>query len=99
MKKYRHFYNIIKGQYSTEKTVFLTDKYNSITFEVDKKSNKYEIKNAIEKLFNIKVKNIKTLNIKGKNIKFKNHTGKQKNWKKAIVVIKEGFNINFSEFK
>ena len=94
MNKYKYF-NIIKSQYSTEKTFLISDKFNGITFKVNKDSNKIEIKNFIKKFFNVEVDSVKIINVKGKSIRFKNSTGKQKNWKKAIVFIKKGFSINF----
>jgi len=99
MNKYKCFYNVLKGQYSTEKAVMLADKFSSITFEVSKSSNKYDIKHVVEKLFNVVVRSVKIINVKGKKIKFKTFVGKKKDWKKAIVVLKKGDDINFSEFK
>lgn len=99
MKKIQNFYNVLKGQYSTEKTVKILDKFNQFTFKVEKKTNKYNIKNTVEKFFNVSVISVKTLNIKGKKVKFKNTFGKQKKWKKAIITLEKGNSINFSEFK
>ncbi len=92
-------YNIIEGQYSTEKTERLADKYQNITFSVDKRSNKYDIRYAIEKMFGVVVKSVRVINVKGKKTKFKNVIGKKKDWKKAVVILKKGYDINFSEFK
>lgn len=99
MNKIKNLYNIIEGQHSTEKSAFILEKFNKFIFKVNKKSNKYDIKNIIEKLFNVSVISVKTTNIKGKKIKFKNSFGKKKNWKKATVTLKKGDNINFTEFK
>lgn len=99
MNKYKDLYNILKGQYSTEKAVSLADKYRSITFQVSEQANKYDIKYAVEKLFNVSVLCVKTINIKGKKVRFKSYHGKKKSWKKAIVVLQKGYDINFSEFK
>ena len=92
-------YKVLKGQYSTEKAVILADKFNSITFRVFNHVNKYDVKNAVQKLFNVTVRSVKIINVKGKKVKFKTYIGKKKNWKKAIVVLKKGDDINFSEFK
>jgi len=99
MNKYTHFYGILKGQYSTEKAVMLADKFRSITFRVADNANKYDIKAVVEKLFNVSVLSVRTLNVRGKHVKFKSFSGKRKNWKKAIVILKKGCDINFSEFK
>ncbi|MCW1296286.1 MAG: 50S ribosomal protein L23 [Candidatus Parvarchaeota archaeon] len=69
---------IIKNAISTEKVVRLMEKENKLAFIVDKKANKNEIKNAVEKLFNVKVDNVRTmLTIKGE--------------KKAIVKLNKEF--------
>ncbi len=95
----KYFYNILEGQYSTEKTVMLSDKFRSITFRVFIKSNKYDIKNAIKKIFGASVLSVKTVLVKGKKVKFKSFFGVRKSWKKAIVILKKGCDINFAEFK
>jgi len=92
-------YNILHGQYSTEKSTKLADKYNTIIFKVDKLSNKYDVVYAVEKIFNVIVKTVRIINVKGKRTKFKNVIGKRKDWKKAIVILKKGYDINFSEFR
>lgn len=99
MIKSKYLYNILMGQYSTEKSVMLAEKHKSITFKVTKSSNKYDIKYAVEKLFNVLVSSVRIINVKGKKIRFKNKIGKKSDWKKAIVILKKGYDINFSEFK
>lgn len=67
------------------------------TFYVDKKSNKTEIKNAVEAVFNgVKVSNVNTLNLKGKKKRMGRHEGKRPDRKKAIVTLAEG-SIEFFE--
>lgn len=57
------------------------------TFEVHKKATKIDIKNAVEKLFEVKVAEVKTVNVKGKPKRQGVHAGKTSDWKKAIVTI------------
>ncbi len=57
------------------------------TFEVHKKATKIDIKNAVEKLFEVKVADVKTVNVKGKPKRQGYHVGKTSDWKKAIVTI------------
>ena len=57
------------------------------TFEVNKKATKIDIKNAVEKLFEVKVLNVNTMTVKGKEKRVGYHTGKTSDWKKAIVTI------------
>jgi large subunit ribosomal protein L23 len=70
----------------TEKsnTEMLAGKY---TFEVNKKATKIEIRNAVEKLFGVKVVKISTMSVKGKPKRQGNHKGLTSDWKKAIVTI------------
>lgn len=58
-------------------------------FKVDKNANKIEIRNAIEKIFDVKVKSVNTMNVKGKVKRMGAHSGKRSDWKKAIVALKE----------
>jgi large subunit ribosomal protein L23 len=57
------------------------------TFKVAKKATKVDIKNAVEKLFEVKVLNVNTINVKGKEKRVGVHLGKTPDWKKAIVTI------------
>lgn len=87
-------YNIIKGGWVTEKSSFVTEINNSVTFKVTKGANKNEIKEAVEKLFNVTVLNVNTLNVTGKKKgKGGKIIGKLPDWKKAIVQLKEGDKI------
>lgn len=58
---------------------------NKYVFEVAPKTNKTEIKLAIEKIFDVKVESVNTLNVKGKPKRMGRYLGKRKDWKKAIV--------------
>ena len=59
------------------------------TFVVDKKSNKTEIKNAVESIFGVKVASVNTMNMLGKKKRMGVHVGKRADWKKAIVTLTE----------
>jgi large subunit ribosomal protein L23 len=68
------------------------------TFVVDKKSNKTEIKNAVEKIFGVKVDSVNTMNMLGKKKRMGASVGKKNDWKKAIVTLtKESKTIEFFE--
>ncbi|HFL8824193.1 MAG TPA: 50S ribosomal protein L23 [Candidatus Azoamicus sp. OHIO1] len=98
MNNRKCFYNILTGQHSTEKSVMLTDKYRSITFVIPNRVNKNDVKYAVEKIFGVIVLSVGIINVKGKKVRFKNIIGKSKSFKKAIVTLKKGYNINFLEF-
>ena len=59
------------------------------TFQVYKKANKTEIKNAIEQIFGVKVEKVNTINMLGKKRRMGVHVGRRPNWKKAIVTLTE----------
>ena len=82
------------GPLSSEKSVGDRESANSFHFEVNKKVNKIQIKETIEKLFEVKVLSVRTLNRAGKNRKYRNKVYKTSGWKKAIVTLKEGDTID-----
>ncbi len=88
-------YNIIKKPLRTEKSVADGEATNSYHFEVDLKANKIQIKGAVEKFFNVKVQDVRTIVKKGKRKRVRFRLGRAKNWKKAIVTLKEGSTIDF----
>jgi large subunit ribosomal protein L23 len=81
--------DIIIAPVVSEKSYSLIDA-GKYTFVVDPRSNKTEIKLAIEKIFNVKVASINTLNRQGKTRRTKFGEGKRKNTKRAIVTLKSG---------
>ena len=88
-------YKIILKPIVTEKATKLSE-FNKVVFEVSNKSNKFEIKSAVEKLFSVKVKSINIVNIKGKIKRFKGVLGKRNDIKKAIITLVEGNTIDIS---
>lgn len=90
MNNYR---DIIKAPIITEKSSDLTQNHNTITFSVDVKANKTQIKQAIEKIFNVKVENVNTINVRPKKKKVGKYTGTTSKVKKAIVKLSEGSSI------
>src|SRR5690606_33903933 len=81
--------DVILAPVVSEKSYNLIDQ-GKYTFEVDPRSNKTEIKLAIEKIFGVKVASINTLNKKGKTRRTKFGLGKRKDTKRAIVTLKSG---------
>ena len=88
-------YKIIRKPIVTEKATKLSE-FNKVVFEVTSKSNKYDIKNAVEKLFSVKVKAVNIINNKGKVKRFKGVLGKRNDIKKAIITLEEGNTIDIS---
>jgi len=81
-------YQIIKKPLHSEKSVSARESFISYYFEVDNKANKIQIKNAIEKLFSVKVDHVRTSIRKGKTKRRKNVIGTTRTWKKAMVSLK-----------
>jgi large subunit ribosomal protein L23 len=83
----------------TEKMTHLTEKLNRVGFIVDKKANKVEIKKAIEEFYNVKVADVNTISYAGKvKSRFTKAgfiKGRNNAFKKAIVTLAEGENIDF----
>lgn len=93
MSKYR---DIIKAPIITEKTADLAQNNNTITFSVDVRANKTQIKQAVEKIFNVKVESVNTINVKPKTKRVGKYVGKTNRVKKAIVKLKEGSSIELN---
>ncbi|MDD4801691.1 MAG: 50S ribosomal protein L23 [Syntrophomonas sp.] len=92
----RDYRDIIIKPVVTEKSMnMLAD--NKYTFLVDKRSNKTEIKNAIEDIFKVEVEKVYTMNVKGKPKRMGRYVGKTSDRKKAIVSLKSGQKIKLFE--
>ncbi|MFM7757575.1 MAG: 50S ribosomal protein L23 [Crocinitomicaceae bacterium] len=90
---------IIKKPLITEKATSASEKLNRFTFEVDRKANKIEIKNAVEKMYGVHVTEVRTSNYGGgkSSVKYTNKgivEQKSKQWKKAVVTVADGETID-----
>lgn len=81
----------------TEKTVREQEKSNKYTFVVHPEANKIEIREVIESQFNVDVEKVRTMNVKGKKRSFRGIPGYTSDWKKAIVTLSEGDQIEMVE--
>jgi large subunit ribosomal protein L23 len=90
--------NVIKRPLlMTEKGNVLREKQNTFLFEVDRRANKIQIKQAVETLFKVKVTEVRTLIVRGHMRRMGRSHAKTPNWKKAIVSLKDGDSIEFFE--
>ena len=94
MKKF-HFLDTIVSPVITEKATSLSE-FNKVVFKVHKGANKNSIKKSIEKIFKVNVIKINTINIKGKTKLVKNKKSFKSGYKKAIVTLKKGQNIDLA---
>ena len=92
----KDFRDIIIKPVITEKSMNLQAD-NKYTFYVDTRANKTEIKNAVEKIFDVDVLQVNTINVKGKTKRVGKFTGKTSDKKKAIVALKPGQTIQLFE--
>jgi large subunit ribosomal protein L23 len=88
----RH-YDIIVAPVVTEKATVASE-HNKVVFKVAAKATKPQIKDAIEKLFDVKVKSVNTLVRKGKTKVFRGQFGSQSDTKRAVVTLEEGHRID-----
>jgi large subunit ribosomal protein L23 len=90
-------YQVIKEPHITEKANLLKEGANQVSFKVHRRANKIEIKQAVETFLKAKVVEVKTMNIRGKKRRMGRTAGKRADWKKAIVRLAPGENIEFFE--
>jgi large subunit ribosomal protein L23 len=86
-------YDVVRRPIITEKATMASEN-GAVVFEVAIDANKPQIKEAVENLFNVKVKAVNTLITKGKTKRFKGQLGKRKDVKKAYVTLVEGNTID-----
>lgn len=79
----------------TEKSNTLRTKSNQVIFEVLRGANKVQIRDAVQKMFNVKVESVNTMLYRGKDRRMGRGYAKMQNWKKAVVTLAEGQNIDF----
>ena len=92
MSNYR---DIIKAPIITEKSANIAANEKTYVFKVDVKANKSQIKDAIEKIFNVKVEKVNTVNVHAKKKRVGRYTGMTNKYKKAIVTLANGNKIDF----
>jgi large subunit ribosomal protein L23 len=89
-------WDVLKSPVVTEKSVLLKEATSEagegqvLTFRVDKKAGKDDIRKAVEEIFNVKVATVHTVNYKGKMKRRGRTEGRRPNWKKAYVTLKKG---------
>lgn len=87
-------YNILKRPLVTEKSSALKAEANKVVFEVARDANKIEIRQAVEGLFEVKVENVQTMVVRGKPKRVGRSIGRRQNWKKAVVTLAEGADLD-----
>ena len=86
---------VLVAPHVSEKSTLAAEISGRHTFKVLVDTNKLEVKQAVEKLFSVKVRSVQMVNVKGKNKRSGQRLGRRNDWKKAIVGLKDGYDINF----
>ncbi len=87
---------VLRTPHTSEKTTVMAEKFKQFTFKVLSTATKSEIKQAVEHLFDVKVRRVSVVNVKGKAKRFKQLSGKRGDWKKAFVSLCPGYDIDFT---
>ncbi len=88
-------YQVILAPYVSEKSTRVAESHRQFVFEVRHDATKPVIKQAVEKMFNVKVDDVTVLNVKGKSKTFGRRPGRRRRARKAYVRLKPGFDIDF----
>lgn len=91
----RPLHQILKKPLITEKSTLQKETVNVVSFEVGRDASKIEVRQAVEKAFDVKVKDVNTMVVAGKTKRFGRNVGKRSTWKKAYVTLEEGSDIDF----
>ncbi len=89
-------YKVLLGAHISEKATVAVEKANEFTFRVLKDATRPEIKQAVEGIYGVTVKNVSVLNVKGKVKRNARGQSKKPSWKKAYVRLEDGQDIDFS---
>jgi large subunit ribosomal protein L23 len=94
--KQERLMSILLGPHVSEKSARVGDKHNQVVFRVRKDADKIEIRQAIEKMFEVKVADVQVVNVGGKDKRFGARLGRRSDWKKAYVRLAPGSEINLA---
>jgi large subunit ribosomal protein L23 len=89
--------SIIRRALVTEKGTALREAANQYQFEVAPRANKIEIKKAVQKIFNVKVREVRTMTMPGKAKRMGRYQGHRPDWKRAVVTLEPGQTISLFE--
>ncbi len=92
-----NLYEIIQRPLVTEKSNVAREELNVVTLAVDPRASKYDIRRAVETLFDVRVIDVHTMRQPRKTRRVGKHAGRKSEWKKAIVQLAEGHSIELFE--
>ncbi len=88
-------YTTLVSPIISEKSTRVGEQSNQYVFRVAKNASKKQVKDAVEKIFDVQVEKVQILNMKGKSKVFRQRQGKRADWKKAYVRVQDGQMIDF----
>ena len=91
----QRLYQVLLAPHVSEKTATAAEMEGRHTFRVSRDATKIEVRKAVEKLFDVSVRSVQIVNVPGKTKRFGSKEGKRSDWKKAIVRLAEGQDIDF----
>lgn len=92
-----HLYEVLKRPILTEKSNYQADALHRYTFEVDRRANKHQVREAVETIFKVSVLDVNMMTVRGKQRRLGRRIGRTSDWKKAIVTLAPGQSISFFE--
>ena len=91
----KDIHTILRRPLVTEKTTIMKEDNNQVAFQVRRDANKIQIREAVEKLLGVKVSAVNTLINRGKTKRMGKSNGRRSNWKKALVTLQPGEDVEF----
>ena len=91
------YHKVLEKPLVTEKSMAALQDSNRVSFKVQRNANKIEVRKAVEKIFEVTVESVNVVTVRGKKKRFGKNIGQSKDWKKAIVKLKEGDKIELFE--
>jgi len=94
--KQERLMNVLLGPHVSEKSARVGDSHNQVVFRVRTDADKTEVRQAVEKMFGVKVADVQIVNVLGKHKRFGAMMGRRSDWKKAYVRLAPGSEINLA---
>jgi large subunit ribosomal protein L23 len=93
----KDIHSVLRRPIVTEKTTIQKEDDNQVVFKVRQDANKIEIRQAVEELLGVKVTDVNTMIVRGKSKRLGRSIGRRPNWKKAVVTLAPGEEVEFFE--
>ncbi len=97
MSRVYNEYKTLMGPVMSEKSMMSAEKKRCFVFKVAPTATKMQVRDAVEKMFEVKVLDVNVVNVKGKTKRFRFREGRRSDTRKAYVSLAEGYDINFNQ--